>query len=348
MRLFKIDNNDKFQRFEEEEFNVNNKEIDLEDLLENNPEYFFENEKILVIGRQVSTNLRSFIDILGVDTNGNSVVIELKRERTPRETLAQILEYASFVENLDYNSLDEIFSNYIDEEIPLETYHAEFFSDSLQEKSSISWNKKNRMIIIAQEITPDIKQTTIFLRKKGIDIFCLEFKYFVNDNNDKIISSDYVVGYDNYLKQSISTTSLKPKTDEKSFFNSLDPFGVIVFKKILEFGKTNDLLFRWGKKGFSLNFHNDDRFIALIFCYPPDSVFKQSIYSGFEEIRKKIIGSDKLVDYFQSQLESLDYFVSAGNNMKWVIDKEYNDEDIEKFISLLSEMLNRFQRSQFK
>ena len=348
MRLFRIDNNDKFQRFEEEEFNINNKEIDLEDLLENNPEYFFENEKILIIGRQVPTNLKCYIDILGVDINGNSVVIELKRDKTPRDTLAQILEYASYVDNLDYLSLDEIFSDYIDEEISLENYHDEFFSDSINEKASISWNKKIRMIIIAQEITPDIKQTTVFLRKKGIDIFCLEFKYFSNDENDRIISSDYIVGYDDFLKQNITTTSVKSKTDENKFLNSLDSYGVKVFKKILEFGRSNDLLFRWGKKGFSLNFHNENGFTALIFGYPPDSIFKQSIYSGFEEIRKKILGSDQLVNYYQSQLKSLDYFVSAGNNMKWVIDREYNDKHIDKFISLLSEMLKRFNNAQFK
>ena len=45
MKLFTIDNNGKFIQFKENNFQDENKEIDLEILLENNPEYFFENEK---------------------------------------------------------------------------------------------------------------------------------------------------------------------------------------------------------------------------------------------------------------------------------------------------------------
>jgi len=38
----------------------------------------------------VTTNLNTFIDLLGIDEIGNTVVIELKRDKTPRETLATI------------------------------------------------------------------------------------------------------------------------------------------------------------------------------------------------------------------------------------------------------------------
>ena len=89
--------------YKEIRFKDENRESDLESLLENNPEYFFENSKILVIGRQITTNLNSFIDLLGIDNSGNTIVVELKRNKTPRDTIAQLLEYASFIENLDYS-----------------------------------------------------------------------------------------------------------------------------------------------------------------------------------------------------------------------------------------------------
>ena len=112
MKLFTIDERGKFVQFKEQEFKVENKEVHLEILLEKNPEYFFDNSKILIIGRQVTTNLNTFIDLLGIDQFGNTVVIELKREKTPRETLAQLIEYASFIDNLDYEQLNEIYQNY--------------------------------------------------------------------------------------------------------------------------------------------------------------------------------------------------------------------------------------------
>jgi len=51
MKLFTINKNGKLTPFEECLFKEENKEADLENLLENNPEYFFENSKIMIIGR---------------------------------------------------------------------------------------------------------------------------------------------------------------------------------------------------------------------------------------------------------------------------------------------------------
>lgn len=43
---------------------------------------------LLLIGRQVPTAFGKFIDLLAVDSDGSLVVIELKRDRTPREVEA--------------------------------------------------------------------------------------------------------------------------------------------------------------------------------------------------------------------------------------------------------------------
>ncbi|RLD49734.1 MAG: hypothetical protein DRI94_10530, partial [Bacteroidetes bacterium] len=163
MKLFTIDNEGKFVQFKEQEFKEENKEIDLEILLENNPEYFFENSKILIIGRQVTTNLNTFIDLIGIDELGNTVVIELKRDKTPRETLAQLIEYASFIDNLDYEQLNEIFQNYFREEIGLEEYHQQYYENGASQ--NVSWNKKSKLVIVAQDISKEIKQTSLYLRK---------------------------------------------------------------------------------------------------------------------------------------------------------------------------------------
>jgi len=155
MKLFTINKNGKLVPYEEKDFKVKNKESDLEILLENNPQYFFDYSNILIIGRQVTTNLNSTIDLLGLDKNGNTVVIELKRDKTSRETVAQLLEYASFIENLDYNQLNSIFNEYNGDESGLEEYHKQYFMDDYSEK--VSFNKSMKLIIIAQSITKEIK-----------------------------------------------------------------------------------------------------------------------------------------------------------------------------------------------
>ena len=40
------------------------------------------------------------------------VVVELKRDRTPRDVVAQLLEYASFAERLDVDALESILRVY--------------------------------------------------------------------------------------------------------------------------------------------------------------------------------------------------------------------------------------------
>jgi len=172
MKLFTIDKDGKLVQFKEKNFAESNREIDLEIILEKNPEYFLENSNVLIIGRQVTTNLNTFIDLLGIDNEGNTVVIELKREKTPRETIAQILEYASFVEDLNYEQLNKIYQEYSGDEMNLEEYHQQFFHNN--EDSKVAFNKFSKLMIVAQTISNEIKQTALFLSKKGIDIYCLD------------------------------------------------------------------------------------------------------------------------------------------------------------------------------
>ena len=274
MKLFTIDKNGKLIPYKEHPFKDSKREADLEVLLENNPEYFFEGSNVLIIGRQVTTNLNSFIDLLGIDKTGNTVVVELKRDKTPRETIAQLLEYASFVENLDYSQLNDIYQDYSGEESSLEDYHQQYFQNELDEK--VSFNKSVRLIIVAQKISKEIKQTALFLRKKGIDIYCMEFKYFETQSGKKILSFNFTIGEDNFISQKVHTTS-KQRINKEQFINSLDKNGLKVFQHIFEFAKQKGLKFRWGTKGFSLNIEfNTDR-VVLFFGFLANSPAGQSI-----------------------------------------------------------------------
>lgn len=347
MKLFTIDKNGKFVQFKEQDFKEENREIDLEILLENNPEYFFENTKILIIGRQVTTNLNTSIDLIGLDGQGNTVVIELKRDKTPRDTLAQLIEYASFIDNLDYEQLNEIFQNYSGEEVNLEEYHQQYFENHI-ENQNISWNKNSKLVIVAQDVTPEIKQTSLYLRRKGIDVYCVEFKYFINNTNVKMISSDFVVGDEAFIRKKVKSETQLPKINRNIFIDSLDTNGKIVFKKLFDFADKEQLMFRWGSKGFSLNHPFDNGFVALCFGYPPNSVFKQSLYTGFEEITKKINNPEKLISAFKSELNKLKYFENAKSNLKWVISKKYSETEVEKYIEILKYMIEQIKKEGLK
>ncbi|HEY3406632.1 MAG TPA: hypothetical protein VGK53_00510 [Propionicimonas sp.] len=54
-------------------------------------------ERLLAIGRQVHTPYGKIIDLLAIDADGNLHVLELKRDMTPRDVVAQALDYGSWV-----------------------------------------------------------------------------------------------------------------------------------------------------------------------------------------------------------------------------------------------------------
>lgn len=68
-------------------------------------------EDVLVIGEQVYTRSGP-LDYLGIDSAGNLVIIELKRDRLAREALAQAIDYASDVAEWDFEKIDEICVKY--------------------------------------------------------------------------------------------------------------------------------------------------------------------------------------------------------------------------------------------
>lgn len=340
MKLFTIAKDGKLMRYKEQNYEASHQEAQLEALLEKNPEYFFEESNVLVIGRQVTTNLNTFIDLLGIDKVGNTVVVELKRGKTPRETVAQLLEYASFVENLDFAQLDEIYQDYSGEDISLVEYHRQYFDNG--EEEQVSFNKSTKLVIVAQEVTKEIRQTALFLRRKGVDIYCMEFKYFQTSGGEQIISSDFAIGEEEFIRQRVQSASL-PKVDSQQFLKSLDANGLKVFQQVFEFAKRQNLLFRWGSKGFSLNVEIDAGFVGLFFGYPPDAVFKQSIYTGFEAITKKVNDGDTIVEFYRTQLEGLGYFVNAKTNLKWVIDKPYSDSEVSRFLEIVESVIDKIK-----
>ena len=67
---------------------------DLEPWIESNPEII--GPDITVIGRQVMTKSGP-LDLLAIDRSGNLVIIEIKRDKLPREALTQAIDYASDV-----------------------------------------------------------------------------------------------------------------------------------------------------------------------------------------------------------------------------------------------------------
>jgi hypothetical protein len=91
-------------------------------------------DNLLIVGRQVITDFGKRIDLLGIDSLGTLHVIELKRDRTPREIVAQLLDYGSWLEDLDAARIAEICEGKHPGETFAEAFQS-FFAEEMPELS---------------------------------------------------------------------------------------------------------------------------------------------------------------------------------------------------------------------
>jgi hypothetical protein len=113
--------------------------------------------EIVIIGRQVVTDFGGKIDLLAIDRDGNLTILELKRDRTPREIVAQILDYASWASTLTTKELYTIASKYKGEK--LDSIFSDGFDSEIPEKLNTSHN----MVIVASELDEPSRRIVEYL-----------------------------------------------------------------------------------------------------------------------------------------------------------------------------------------
>ena len=103
VRIWSITDGDKLTEIPSSSLNL---EARIEDWLDRDISIL--DPDLLVIGRQVKTDFGGFIDLLCLDSAGDLVVVELKRDKTPREITAQILDYGSWAKDLSSEQITSI------------------------------------------------------------------------------------------------------------------------------------------------------------------------------------------------------------------------------------------------
>ena len=97
IRLWRVFEQDQLREINQSSLNFESR---LQDWLEKDISILDKN--LLVIGREVETDYKGFIDLLCIDALGDLVIVELKRDKTPREITAQALDYGSGVVDLSH------------------------------------------------------------------------------------------------------------------------------------------------------------------------------------------------------------------------------------------------------
>ena len=175
IRLWKVTD----EGFEELEQNMIGREEKLHDWLEQDASLI--SDDLLVIGREVSTGFGKSIDLLCLNSAGDVVMIELKRDKAPRDVMAQILEYASWVDDLPSERILEIANDYLQKKgMSLEDAFQQKFKTPLPEYL----NESHKMLIVTSELDAQTERVLTYLSEHEIDINAVTFSYFRNGNNE--------------------------------------------------------------------------------------------------------------------------------------------------------------------
>jgi hypothetical protein len=152
------------------------------------------NDSWLAIGRQVPTEHAGSIDILAINESGNLIVVELKKNRTPRDVVSQAIDYASWVKTID---LAKVASIYKDSKNKLKSK-----SESLDQALSQKFNRQfteeeingsyHQIVIVASALDPSTERIVKYLNDYEIPINTLFFNVF-KDGENRYISRSWFI-----------------------------------------------------------------------------------------------------------------------------------------------------------
>jgi hypothetical protein len=171
IRLWKVEPEDRLEELERRKLDL---EVRLEAWIER--DISIVSTELLVIGREVETDFGGYIDLLCLDRNGDVAIVELKRDKTPREITAQALDYASWVEQLSHDAISQQANQYLSQARTTldEAFKARFgvaLPDVLNEDHSV--------IIVGSEIDPSSERIIRYLsRRHGVNINAVTFNFF--------------------------------------------------------------------------------------------------------------------------------------------------------------------------
>ena len=185
VRLWEITDGDTLQEISQSKLNLEER---IENWLEKDIRII--SDDLLVIGRQVDTDFGGIIDILCLDVDGDVVIVELKRDKTPREITAQILDYASWVKDLSNEKIIEISNRYFDNKLTID----EAFRNKFGEDYPEVVNESHKMLIVASEIDGNSERIIKYLSDTyGVGINAITFNYFQSEDGKEYLSRVFLI-----------------------------------------------------------------------------------------------------------------------------------------------------------
>lgn len=327
-RIWKISGN----QLKELERSSPEAERDLEDWIEEDISIVSPN--LLLIGRQVTTDFGGAIDLLAVDRMGDTVIIELKKDRTPRDVVAQVLDYAAWVNSLNPDMIREIAENYLNRDL----------DKAFQEKFDFIPNELNRsqkMLIVAIRADDSTERIVKYLSETyGVNINVVNFEFFNDEAGNQFLLRTFVL--DPFEVERVSSEGgrrRRPRINKEKFLKACNEKEELFFERLFEVAENKNLKFSWGTTGCTIRIPVNDGEIIAFWCFSPIASFGSLFSVDLGEIKSKVEVIN--IDEVKERFKDTRLFEDQGEtSIKLDFSKNLTENDVEKIIGLLEELIN--------
>lgn len=175
-------------------------EKDIEELIKKNTDLITEDETILIIGQQVRNADNGICDLVGINQDGDLVLIEIKRDRQDIESRREAFEFqairyaASFATIQDIDDLiNKVYAPYLEKNkdewldsnlTVVESANRKLVDFFQQNDISIEeFNERQKIILVASDFDNQTKSAVAWLNNNGVEIACYQLiPYKWNDH----------------------------------------------------------------------------------------------------------------------------------------------------------------------
>jgi hypothetical protein len=208
-------------------------EHDVEELIKNNTNLIAEDESMLIVGQQVRKSSNGICDLVGLNHNGDLVLIEIKRDRKDMEARKEAFEFqairyaAGFATIKDIDDLiSKIYAPFLEKNEDSRkalsltiTEHANrnvvtFFQDN--NIAIEDFNQRQQIILVASDFDEQTKSAVAWLNSNGVEMYCYKLiPYKINGElyieSKKILPLDHYEDYYVDLTDKTTTSKIKRK-----------------------------------------------------------------------------------------------------------------------------------------
>lgn len=180
---------------------------------------------LLVIGRQIQTDFGGIIDLFCINESGDLVVVELKRDKTPREVTAQTLDYASWVDGLTSERLSALADEYLGGKGQFGLRFKEQFGIDLPE----TLNQDHRLLIVGSQIDASSERIIKYLSDRyGVNINAVTFNYFRTSDGRELMGRVFLLepGQVDYQTRTRTGSKRRPNLTYEELEQRADENGV--------------------------------------------------------------------------------------------------------------------------